>query len=208
MLALANTFYYPSVSSTPAVRPIMTTAGSSSYGEGVCFFVIYKLDPYEWHTSALKVYSWCIFVYELGVCLFITSVHPEAPTTANDMLTTTATTTAITTNAESSPWGMFQWWSYIHKSSRSSRNVSFNDHWKGCYNQFYFYMVRLPHTGITFTVELCCSKHCLSHALHWIKHSIHGLNSALPHPLFYAMHSWQWFNICNSKTPHTSIFEL
>ena len=34
MLALANTFYYPSVS-TPAVTPIMTTAGSSSYGERV-----------------------------------------------------------------------------------------------------------------------------------------------------------------------------
>ena len=47
MLALANTFYYPSVSSAPAVRPIMTTAGSSSYGERVCFSVTYKLDPHE-----------------------------------------------------------------------------------------------------------------------------------------------------------------
>ena len=33
-------------------------------------------------------------------------------------------------------------------------------------------------------------------------------NSALPHPLFYEVHSWQWFNMCNSKTPHTIIFEL
>ena len=40
----------------------------------------------------------------------------------------------------------------------------------------YLYMVRLPHTGITFTIEFCYSKHCLSHVLHYIKHSTHVLN--------------------------------